>query len=48
MLRLPKNVDESIIEIERNELLYQAIAALPEIIKETFFSITNRISIIVR
>lgn len=36
VLRLPKNVDELIIEEEQTELLYKAIAALPEIQKRRF------------
>ncbi len=35
-LRLPKNVDEIIIEEEQTELLYKAINALPEIQKRRF------------
>ena len=35
-LRLPKNVDELIIEEEQTELLYKAINALPEIQKRRF------------
>ena len=35
-LRLPKNVDELIIEEEQAELLYKAINALPEIQKRRF------------
>lgn len=32
----PKSVDEQIIEAERNELLYQEIAALPEVQRRRF------------
>lgn len=35
-LRLPKNVDELIIEEEQTELLYKTINALPEIQKRHF------------
>ncbi len=35
-LRLPKDVDELIIEEEQAELLYKAIAALPEIQRRRF------------
>ncbi len=35
-LRLPKSVDEQIIDGERNELLHQAISTLPEIQKRRF------------
>lgn len=35
-LRLPKNVDELIIEEEQTELLYKTINALPEIQKRRF------------
>lgn len=35
-LRLPKSIEELIIEQERSELLYHAIAALPEIQRRRF------------
>lgn len=35
-LRLPKSVDEQIIEAERDELLYRAIHTLPELQKRRF------------
>lgn len=35
-LRLPKSIEELIIEQERSELLYRAIAALPEIQRRRF------------
>lgn len=35
-LRLPKSVDEQIIDEERNELLHRAISTLPEIQKRRF------------
>ena len=35
-LRLPKSVDEQIIDEERNELLHRAISNLPEIQKRRF------------
>ena len=43
-LRVPKTLDESMIEKERNELFYKAVARLPEIQSGVSCSITSMIS----
>ena len=44
-LRVPKTLDESMIEKERNELFYKAVARLPEIQRRRFLLYTSMISI---